>query len=106
MRSASFQKKKTYRFGVVKAGFWEAEGDENELLMVFQRLARYPGVELNDLTKLSGPENELPSFIEIADDRRFREESFGNDGSTVSSGASNFEVSIDIDPSRGSRAST
>lgn len=40
-------------------------GVENELLPVFQRLARYPGVDVNDFTTLSEAEKELDSILEV-----------------------------------------
>lgn len=39
-------------------------GVEKELLMLFQRLAKYPGVEENDLVTLSEAEHELGSAPE------------------------------------------
>jgi len=51
--------------GVEKIGACDGIGVEKELLTVFQRLAKYPGVEVNDFVTLSVAEKELDSILEL-----------------------------------------
>jgi hypothetical protein len=55
----------TYIGGVENIGASDDVGVENELLPVFQRLAKYPGVEVNDFVTLSVAEKELDSILEL-----------------------------------------
>jgi hypothetical protein len=96
----------TNMVGVTKVAFCEDKGVEHELLIGFQRLARYPGVDVNDLKTLSGPENELSSVIEIPDDWSFNEAGGGgNDGFASASTSSVFAGSRGFSPSLRTRLS-
>ncbi len=52
----------------MRGGSLDDGGVENELLILFQRFARYPGVEENDLMTLSVTETELASVFIMPDD--------------------------------------
>ena len=57
---------RTYIEGVANgAEIREDEGVDEKLWTAFQRLAKYPGVEENDLTTLSEIEKELASVLVI-----------------------------------------
>jgi hypothetical protein len=53
----------SYINGVANGAVFSDGGVEEKLLTAFQRLARYPGVEENDLTTLSATEKELASVL-------------------------------------------
>ena len=54
----------TYIGGVTKGAIGADDGVENEPLGGFQRLARYPGVDENDLKTPSAAEKELGWVLE------------------------------------------